>query len=139
MNELEGVGEEDVAIRELEQEEWENELERREWEKERKRSKEESRSTGEDFCSNPDTVTIGRIGQLPGVIVDKSSPQNGKGSGVVEEFEGWEEDGEDERLVGAIEIVEESMGSHPANALNRSQEGGDDVPETVPCPSAGST
>ena len=38
-----------------------------------------------------------------------------------------------------MEIVEELLGSHPANALNKSQEGRDGVPKPVPCPSAGST
>ena len=121
MNELEGAGEEDMAIRELEQKEWEKELERREWEKKEERCQEGSRSTGEVFRSNPDTVTIGRIGQLPGIIVDKSSPQIGNGSRMVQEFEGWEDDGEEEKLVGAMEMVEELLGSHPANALDRSQ------------------
>ena len=43
MNEHEGVGEEDVAI---------GELERKEWEKKEELCQEGSRSTGEDFCSN---------------------------------------------------------------------------------------
>ena len=42
-------------------------------------------------------------------------------------------------LVGELEKVDELLGSHPANALNRPQEGGDTVPKPVPCPSAGST
>ena len=71
--------------------------------------------------------------------MDKSSPQRGNGSRTVQEFGGWEDDGEEESLVGAVEIVEELLGSHPANALNRSQEGRDGVPKPAPCPSTGST
>ena len=121
MNELEGVGEEDVAIRELEHNEW-VEL-----------YQEGSRSLGEDFCSIPDTTMIGRKEQLP-VIVDRSSPQRVNGSRTVQEFDGWEMDGEEDVLIGAMEMVEEVLGSHPANALPRSQEGGDGVPKPGPCP-----
>ena len=83
MNELEGVEREDVAFREWEQKEWEKEAERREWEKKEVGCQEGSRSTGEVFISNPDTVTIGRTEQLPGIIVDRSSPQRGNGSRAV--------------------------------------------------------
>ena len=76
MNELEGVGDEDVEIREWEQ---------REWEKEEELSQEGSRSPGEAFSSIPDTTMIGRIGQLP-VIVDKSSPQEVQESRAVQKL-----------------------------------------------------
>ena len=125
MNELEGVGEEDVAIREWEQ---------REWEKEEELCQEGSRSPGEAFSSILDTTMIGRIEHLP-VIVDKSSPQGVKGSRTVQEFNGWENDGEEDVLIGAMEMVEEAVGSHPVNTLSRSQEGGSGVPKPVPCPS----
>merc|ERR1719319_769540 len=38
-----------------------------------------------------------------------------------------------------MEKVEELLGSHPVNVLNRLQEGGAGVPEPVICPSTGST
>ena len=47
-------------------------------------------------------------------------------------------DGEGVGMSGDGEKGEELLGSHPANALNRPQEGGAGVPEPVPCPSAGS-
>ena len=129
MNELEGVGEEDVAIRELEQ---------KEWEKEEEPCQEGSRSSEEDFSSIPDTKTIGRTEQLP-VIVDKSSPQRANGSRTAQEFDGWENDGEEDVLIGAMERMEGVPWSHPVNALPRSQEGGSGVPKPVPCSSTGST
>jgi len=52
MSELEGVEDEDVAIREWEQ---------REWEKEEELCQEVSRSSGEPFSSILNTTSIGRI------------------------------------------------------------------------------
>ena len=95
MNELEGVGDEDVAIREWEQ---------REWEKGEDLAA-GSGSLGKAFSSIPDTTTIKRIEQLS-AIVDKSSPQEVQESRAVQELGNWGDDGEEEVLIGAMMLIE---------------------------------
>ena len=82
MHELDGVGDEYVAIREWEQREWEKgeELAAR------------SGSLGEAFSSIQDTTTIEGIEQLS-AIVDKSSPQEVQESRAVQELGDWGDDG----------------------------------------------
>ena len=114
MHELDGVGDEYVAIREWEQ---------REWEKGEDLAA-GSGSLGKAFASMPDTTTIKRIEQLL-AIVDKSSPQEVQESRAVQELGDWGDDGEEEVLIGAMVFIEGFESSiteiPPVNALSRSQ------------------